>query len=113
MLKLLPLITLWPTLVLAQDKAAGPNLMEQMMPFVFIFIIFYFLLIRPQQKRQKQHSEFLTALKKGDSVLTSAGMLGTIEGLTEKFITLEIAQGTRIRILRTQIASKFDGESKS
>lgn len=112
MLKILSLLTLMPAVALAQEAAAGPNIIEQLMPFVFIFIIFYFLLIRPQQKRQKQHQEFLVALKKGDSVLTSAGMLGTIEGLTEKFVTLEIAQGTRVRILRTQIASKFDGESK-
>ncbi|RME15886.1 MAG: preprotein translocase subunit YajC [Bdellovibrio sp.] len=75
------------------------------MPFVFIIIIFYFLLIRPQQRRARQHSEFLQKLKRGDSVLTSSGILGTIEGITDKFVTLEIADGVRIRILKSQIAS--------
>ena len=106
------LLMLLPLSAAAQEAAAGPNILEQMMPFVFIFVIFYFLLIRPQQKRQREHGDFLSALKKGDSVLTSAGMLGTIEGLTEKFVTLEVAQGVRVRILRNQIASKSQEESK-
>lgn len=84
--------------------AAGPSMIEQLMPFLFIFIIFYFLLIRPQAKKQRTHQTFLTNLKRGDAVLTSGGILGTIEGLTEQFATLEIASGVRIRILRGQIA---------
>lgn len=83
----------------------GPGAFEQLIPFVFIFVIFYFLLIRPQQKRAKTHQDFLSKLKRGDSVLTSGGILGTIEGLTDQFATLEIANGVRIRIVRAQIAS--------
>ncbi|MCB0391699.1 MAG: preprotein translocase subunit YajC [Bdellovibrionales bacterium] len=83
-----------------------------MMPFLFVFIIFYFLLIRPQQRRNKEHQNFLTKLKKGDNVLTSGGVLGTIAGLTEKFVTLEVADGVRIRILKTQISSPVEEEQK-
>ncbi len=92
----------------AQEAAAGapkPSALEQFMPFIFIFIIFYFFLIRPQQRKAKTHQEFVSGLKKGDSVLTTGGILGTIEGLTEQFVTLEIAQDVRIRILRSQVAS--------
>ncbi len=84
---------------------AKPSTIEQLMPFVFIFVIFYFLLIRPQQRRSKDHVSFLEKLSKGDNVLTSGGVLGTISGLTEKFVTLEVADGVRIRILKAQIAS--------
>ncbi len=90
----------------AQTAAAGatPGMLEQAMPFVFIFVVFYFLLIRPQQKKQKTVATFLQSLKRGDAVLTAGGILGTIEGLTEQFATLEIASGVRVRILRSQIA---------
>jgi preprotein translocase subunit YajC len=97
-------------LSLAQEAGAAgkPSIFEQLMPFVFIFIIFYFLLIRPQQRRAKEHQGFLEKLKKGDNVLTSGGVFGTIEGLTDKFVTLEVANGVRIRILKTQIASPME-----
>lgn len=83
---------------------AAPSFLEQMVPFIFIFVIFFFLIIRPQQKRQKKQQEFLTALKRGDSVLTSGGIFGTIEGLTDKFVTLEVSEGVRLRVLRSQIS---------
>ncbi len=85
--------------------AAGPNPLEQLVPFVFVIVIFYFLLIRPQAKKQRTHQTFLQAMQRGDQVLTTGGILGTIEGLTEQFVTLEIASGVRVRILRSQIAS--------
>jgi preprotein translocase subunit YajC len=85
--------------------AVGPNLMEQMVPFVVIFGVFYFLIIRPQSKRNKDHLSFLTNMKRGDSVITSGGIYGKIEGITEKFVTLEISEGVDIRILKSQIAS--------
>ena len=99
---------------MAQSAAgsAKPSVLEQLMPFVFIFVIFYFLLIRPQQKKHKAHMEFLSKIKRGDSVLTSSGILGTIEGLTDKFITLEVADGVRIRVLRSSIQGPLEEESK-
>lgn len=91
--------------------AAKPSMMESMMPIVFLVAIFYFFLIRPQQKRAKTHQSFLTNLKRGDQVLTSGGIFGTVEGLTDSFVTLGIADDVKIRILKTQIASTVnDGE---
>jgi preprotein translocase subunit YajC len=83
----------------------GPSALEQLVPFIFVIVIFYFLLIRPQAKKARTHQTFLQAMQRGDQVLTTGGILGTIEGLTEQFVTLEIANGVRVRILRSQIAS--------
>lgn len=93
----------------AQTVAPGtpkqPGPLEMMLPFVFVFGIFYFLIIRPQAKRQKAHQKFITELKKGDEVITTSGILGTIEGLTDRFVTLEVSDGVNIRVLRSQVAS--------
>ncbi len=89
----------------AQTAAgAQPGLVEQMVPLVVIFVIFYLLIIRPQSKRHKKHQDFVSSMKRGDSVLTSGGILGTIEGITDKWVTLEVAEGVRFKILRAQIA---------
>ncbi len=71
------------------------------MSLVFIaavFAIFYFILIRPQQKRAKQHKEFMENLKKGDKVITSGGLYGTITGLSDDSVTIEIAEKVRVKI---------------
>ncbi|NQZ19008.1 MAG: preprotein translocase subunit YajC [Bdellovibrionales bacterium] len=69
-----------------------------------MFMIFYFLMMRPQMKKQKTHQDFLQKLKKGDRVLTSSGIFGTIEGLTEKYVTLEIADEVNIRVLKAHVS---------
>ena len=91
----------------AQAAAAtpGPSLLETAMPYIGLIIVFYFFLIRPSQRRQKAQQAFLSELKRGDSVLTSGGILGTIEGLTDQFVTLQIASDVKVKILRSQIAS--------
>ena len=94
-------------------NAAKPSMLETFMPFIFVLVIFYFLLIRPQGKRAKVHQDFLANMKRGDSVLTSGGLLGTIEGLTERFVTLQVADGVKIRVLRTQIAGPMEEEKKA
>ena len=89
----------------AQAGAAGqPSIFEQLIPFGFVFLIFYFLIIRPQGKKQKKHQDFLVGLKRGDEVLTASGMLGTVEGIPAQFITLEIADGVRIKMLKNQVS---------
>ncbi len=90
---------------------AKPHFIEQMMPFIFIFVLFYFLLIRPAQKRQKKHQNLVNQLKKGDSVITSSGILGIIYGLTDSFVTLEVADNVRIRVLRSQISSLVEPDT--
>ena len=82
-------------------------------PFVLIFVIFYFLLILPQQKRQKQQKALLEALKKGDKVITASGIWGTVTNLGKETLTLQIADSTKIRIQREQIARlRRDDEDK-
>lgn len=90
--------------------AAHPSLIEQLFPFIIIFMIFFFLVIRPQQKRSQTHKGFLVNMKRGDSVLTTGGILGTIEGLTDQFVILQIADNVKIRVLKTQIASGVSDE---
>ena len=73
-------------------------------PLILMFAIFYFLLIRPQQKKAKQHRELLTALKKGDRVISSGGLHGTITGLSDDVVTVEIAPKVRVKISRASIS---------
>ena len=75
-----------------------------LVPLLLMFAIFYFLLIRPQQKKQKKHREVLAALKRGDMVVTVGGLHGKITGLTEKVVTLEIAEKVRVKVGRGYIA---------
>jgi len=72
-----------------------------------LFGLFYFGLIRPQKNQQKKHSEFLQGLNKGDEVITASGIIGTIRGLNEKIVTLEVSQDTEIKVLRSQIQSQL------
>jgi len=92
----------------APAAAGGPSIIEQLVPFIAIFGIFYFLIIRPQTKKQKDHVSFVSALKRGDNVITNGGIFGTVEGITDKFVTLEVCEGVRIRILKSQIASSVN-----
>lgn len=85
-------------------EAAQPSFIETAIPFVVMIGVFYFLIIRPQAKRQRESQGFLSQLKRGDEVVTTSGILGRIEGLTEGFVTLEIADGVRIKMLRSQIS---------
>jgi preprotein translocase subunit YajC len=84
--------------------AQQPSSIEMFLPFIAIFVIFYFLIIRPQSKRMKQQESFISQLKRGDAVVTAAGILGTIDGLTDQFVTLEVASGVKIKMLRKQIS---------
>ena len=77
------------------------------LPLILLFGIFYFLLIRPQQKRQREHRELLAQLKKGDQVITSGGLYGRITGLTDTVVTLEITEKVRVKVARSQISTKL------
>ena len=72
---------------------------------IALFAIFYFLLIRPQQKRQKEHKAMVDALAKGDEVVTNGGLLGRITKLGDSFVTIEISDGLEVRVQRTAVAS--------
>jgi preprotein translocase subunit YajC len=78
------------------------------LPWILIFVIFYFLLIRPQQKRQKEHRLLLDSLRKGDKVVTSSGMFGTIVGINDKenIVVLKVGENVKIEFLKTSIAGR-------
>lgn len=84
--------------------SGGGNTLLSLVPFVLIFIIFYFLLILPQQKRQKKLRTMLEALKKGDKVITSSGLWGTVTNLGKDSVTLQISDNTKVKIQRDHIA---------
>lgn len=88
----------------AASAAAKPSILESFFPLIAIFFVFYFLFMRPQSKQRQEHAKVLAALKKGDQVLTSSGILGRIDGLTDKYVTLEVAANVKIKLLRNQVA---------
>ena len=94
------------------QAAAAPGgsaaFMTSFAPFILIFVLFYFLLIRPQQKRQKQHKTMLGALKKGDKIVTNGGLFGTVSVAAKDVITLQVADNVRVRVLRTEVMGLQD-----
>ena len=82
----------------------GSSQFLSFLPIILIFVVFYFLLIRPQQKRTKDHRALLDSLKEGDSVMTSGGIYGRVTGLRENVVTLEISDKVRVKVNRGHIA---------
>ena len=89
----------------AAPAAGGPGPIVTILPFVLIFVIMYFMVIRPQQKKAREHQELLGKLKRNDEVMTSGGIYGKVTDLKENVVTLEVAPNVRIRVARPQIAS--------
>jgi preprotein translocase subunit YajC len=90
----------------AYAQAAGASqgdLLTTMLPMIAIFVVFYFLLIRPQQKKAKEHRAMLEALEKGNEIVTAGGIVGRITRLHDPYVTLEIAPGTEITVQRTAV----------
>jgi preprotein translocase subunit YajC len=79
--------------------------LQGILPLIFMFAIFYFLLIRPQQKKAKEHRALLEALTKGDQVVTAAGIHGKVSAIDGDVVSLEIAQGVVVKITKGYIAS--------
>jgi len=92
----------------AQGAPAGgsSDIFLQLVPFVLIFIIMWFLIIRPQQRRVKQHQEMLKSIRRGDNVVTSGGILGKVTKVQDDAtdIEVEIAEGVRVKVARSMIA---------
>jgi preprotein translocase subunit YajC len=83
----------------------SPDLMYQLLPFVLIFVIMYFLILRPQQKRAKQHQEMVKNLRRGDSLITSGGLVGKVTKVVDDDqVEIEIADGVRVRQVRSMVA---------
>ena len=92
----------------AEGGAAG---FASFIPLVLMFVIFYFLLIRPQQKRSKEHRTLIANLKKGDRIITSGGLHGRVTGMDETTLTVEIADKVRVKLNRANVAGVIAGGS--
>lgn len=94
----------------------APSALLQFAPIVLIFVVMYFLVIRPQQQKARDHRQMLDSLKKNDEVVTAGGLYGKVVQLSDRIVTLEIAPNVRVRIDRPQIAalatSAANGDSK-
>lgn len=82
-------------------------------PLILMFVIFYFLLIRPQQKRSKEHRQMVSNLKKGDRIITSGGIHGRITGLDDTTLTVEIADKVRVKVARGNVSTMIQPASQS
>ncbi|MBC7396299.1 MAG: preprotein translocase subunit YajC [Bdellovibrionales bacterium] len=84
--------------------------MQLALPFIVMLGIMYFLMIRPQQKRMKEHQNIVTNLKTGDEVVTTSGIIGTIAGMSDKVVTLEVSKNVQLRILKSQVNQIVKGQ---
>ena len=103
------------TLSIAQaaPTPAGPNPLASFVPIILIFVIMYFLLFRPQIKRQKEQARLVAALKTGDRVVTAAGIHGLISNVKDRTVTLKIADNVKIEIEKSAVTSVLKSESDS
>jgi preprotein translocase subunit YajC len=91
---------------------AQPSMAGMMMPFLLMFGVIWMMVLRPQQKRVREQQDLLKSLKHGDEVLTSSGILGKIIGITDKFVTLEVENNVRFKMLKSQVAQVVKGQAK-
>ena len=82
----------------AAPAAGAPNPIMTFLPLILLFAVFYFLMIRPQMKRQKEHKNMVAALSKGDEVVTNGGIAGKVDEVGESFITVEIAPNVKVKL---------------
>ena len=94
----------------AAPGAGGPGPIVTILPFILIFVIMYFMVIRPQQKKAREHQNLLSKLKRNDEVMTSGGIYGKVVDLKETIVTLEVAPNVKIRVHRPQIAVVLTGD---
>ncbi len=96
----------------AQSAGDGGNLLLQFAPFILIFVIIYMLIIRPQQRRQREHRDMVTNVRRGDTVVMSGGIVGKVTKVVDDTEALiEVAEGVRIKIIKSMISDvKVKGE---
>ena len=95
-----------PALASAGAASSGgtAGLLVQFAPLLFIFVIFYFLLIRPQSRRVKEHQNMISAVKRNDTAVTSGGLIGKVTKVEDNEVELEIAAGTRVRVVKSMLS---------
>ncbi len=94
-----------PAFAQAAGDAAAPGLFESLIPFLLIFVVFYFLLIRPQQKKAKDHKSMQSSIRRGDKVITNGGIMGSVVRIKEDegFLEVEIAEGVKVKVDRNMV----------
>ena len=97
----------------ATAGAQGPGMLMNLVPILFMLGVFYFLIMRPQMRKQKETQAFLANLKHGDSVITNGGMIGVIREIQGAVVTLEISQGVRVKFLKSQISQSAEAAQKA
>ena len=90
----------------AAAQPAQPSLLENMLPMIMIFFVMYLIIIRPQTKKAKEHSDLLSTLKNGDEVVTSGGIIGRVKGIADDFITLEVGNNSQLKVLKEHVSFK-------
>ncbi len=98
--------------LMAQTTGQGGGMFSMVLMFGAMFAIMYFLLIRPQQKQQKRHLALISSLKKGDEVVLSSGIVGRIFAVEDRFVTLEIGDKTKMKVLKQAVQSVMTGASQ-
>lgn len=103
------------SLFAAATAGSEVNPMMQFAPLIFIFVIFYFLLIRPQQRRQKELQTMIDAIKKGDKVVTTGGIIGTVAGIQNDYVVLKVGdnENTKMEVLKSAISGLRTEGAKS
>ena len=102
------MLTLIQTAQASQAAAAQPNPVSGFLPIILIFAIFYFLIIRPQQKRIKQHQAKINSIKKGDTVVTSGGIYGKVIKVSEDILEVEVSKGVILQAVKSTISDVSD-----
>ena len=92
----------------AASPAGGAAAFAQFIPLLLVFVIMYFLILRPQQKRMKEHRNMVAALKRGDQVITQGGLIGKVTDVKDEEVTVEIAQGVKVRVVRSSISQALN-----
>ncbi|MGA1847571.1 preprotein translocase subunit YajC [Deferribacter abyssi] len=100
---------MFESIAYAAGGQQAQNPIAAFLPLILIFVIFYFLLIRPQQKRQKQHQQMLESLKAGDEIITSGGIYGKIDRvLDQNTFLVEIANGIKVKLVKSAVSAKVN-----
>lgn len=95
----------------AATHAAQPSLFESLVPFLFIFVLMYFLMIRPQVKKAKEHTALLKNLKPGDEIVTSGGIIGRIRSIADLFVTIDVGS-TNIKVLKEHVSQQVKAQTE-
>ncbi len=95
----------------AGGQASGAGILVQMAPLVLIFVVFYFLLIRPQQKRMKEHKAKIEAVKKGDQVVTGGGLVGKVTRVDDIYVDIELAPAVKVKAVKSTLTEVIDPTS--